>query len=204
MDRILRIDMGAEGGPEFKDTPMEDYSGLAGRALTSALVSKEVPPNCHPLGKDNILVIAPGLLSGTAAAMSGRISIGCKSPLTGGIKEANAGGQPSQMLARLGYAAITLEGVSECTKALHTDYRYVVIEKESPFGIMVFKIEEEDLRLAQAQVREEMRTLTEAIKADSWPCYPDGTYPLRLPYWERTQWERKMMGQAIYDGDFIK
>jgi aldehyde:ferredoxin oxidoreductase len=55
-------------------------------------------------------VIAPGLLSGSAAAMSGRISVGCKSPLTGGIKEANAGGQPSQMLGRLGYAAIVLEG----------------------------------------------------------------------------------------------
>ena len=105
--------MGAEGGPEVKETPMEDYSGLAGRALTSALVSKEVPPNCHPLGRDNKLVIAPGLLSGTTAAMSGRISIGCKSPLTGGIKEANAGGQPSQMLARLGYAAIILEGKPE-------------------------------------------------------------------------------------------
>jgi aldehyde:ferredoxin oxidoreductase len=42
--------------------------------------------------------------------MSGRVSVGCKSPLTGGIKEANAGGQPSQMLGRLGYAAIVLEG----------------------------------------------------------------------------------------------
>jgi len=50
------------------------------------------------------------LLSGSVAAMSGRISVGCKSPLTGGIKEANSGGQPSQMLGRLGYAAIVLEG----------------------------------------------------------------------------------------------
>jgi aldehyde:ferredoxin oxidoreductase len=73
-------------------------------------VAKEVPPLCHPLGKDNKLVIAPGLLSGTAASVSGRLSVGCKSPLTGGIKEANSGGQPSQVLARLGYAAIVLEG----------------------------------------------------------------------------------------------
>jgi aldehyde:ferredoxin oxidoreductase len=78
--------------------------------MTSAVVSKEVPPECHPLSAANKLVIAPGLLSGTAAAMSGRISVGCKSPLTGGIKEANAGGQPGQVLARLGYAAIILEG----------------------------------------------------------------------------------------------
>jgi aldehyde:ferredoxin oxidoreductase len=50
------------------------------------------------------------MLSGTAAAISGRISVGCKSPLTGGIKEANSGGQASQLLAMLGYAAIVLEG----------------------------------------------------------------------------------------------
>jgi aldehyde:ferredoxin oxidoreductase len=42
--------------------------------------------------------------------MSGRISVGCKSPLTGGIKESNSGGQASQVLARLGYAGIVLEG----------------------------------------------------------------------------------------------
>jgi len=111
MDKILRIDMSAKGGPKASETPIGDYAGLGGRALTSAIVSKEVPPLCHPLGEDNKLVIAPGLLSGTAAAMSGRISVGCKSPLTGGIKESNAGGQASQVLARLGYAAIVLEGL---------------------------------------------------------------------------------------------
>jgi aldehyde:ferredoxin oxidoreductase len=110
MDKILRINMGAKGGPAVKTEPMDDYAGLGGRGLTSAIVSKEVPPLCHPLGEDNKLVIAPGLLSGTTAAMSGRLSVGCKSPLTGGIKESNAGGQPSQMIARLGYAAIVLEG----------------------------------------------------------------------------------------------
>ena len=99
MDKILRIDMGAEGGPKAVETPLGEYAGLAGRALTSAIISREVPPLCHPLGEDNKLVISPGLLSGTIAAMSGRISVGCKSPLTGGIKEANSGGQASQVLA---------------------------------------------------------------------------------------------------------
>ncbi|MGD9290667.1 MAG: aldehyde ferredoxin oxidoreductase C-terminal domain-containing protein [Desulfobacterales bacterium] len=110
MDKILRINMSADGGPEIKTEPLGDYAGLGGRAMTSGVVSKEVPPSCHPLGEDNKLVIAPGLLSGSVAAMSGRISVGCKSPLTGGIKESNSGGQPSQMLGRLGYAAIILEG----------------------------------------------------------------------------------------------
>jgi aldehyde:ferredoxin oxidoreductase len=110
MDKLLRINMGAEGGPAFSEESLEDYAGLGGRALTSALISKEVPPLCHPLGADNKLVFAPGLLSGTAAVISGRISVGCKSPLTGGIKESNAGGQGAQVMARLGYGAVVLEG----------------------------------------------------------------------------------------------
>ncbi len=110
MDKILRIQMDAEGGPKATEVPVGQYAGLGGRALTSTIVAKEVPPTCHPLSAENKLVIAPGLLSGSVAAMSGRLSVGCKSPLTGGIKEANAGGQASQTLARLGYAAIILEG----------------------------------------------------------------------------------------------
>jgi aldehyde:ferredoxin oxidoreductase len=113
MDKILRIDMGAKGGPQFKVEGLGDYAGLGGRAMTSSVISKEVPPLCHALGAENKLVIAPGFLSGTAASMSGRISVGCKSPLTGGIKEANSGGQGAQVLARLGYAAIILEGKPE-------------------------------------------------------------------------------------------
>lgn len=110
MDKLLRINMGADGGPKITEESIGDYAGLGGRALTSMIVGKEVPPTCHPLGDDNKLVIAPGLLSGTAASMSGRISVGCKSPLTGGIKESNSGGQGAQVMARLGYSAIVLEG----------------------------------------------------------------------------------------------
>ncbi len=110
MDKILRINMGPDGAPKTTTEALGAFAGLGGRAMTTAIVAKEVPPLCHPLGAENKLVIAPGLLSGTTAAMSGRISIGCKSPLTGTIKESNAGGQGAQVLARLGYAAIVIEG----------------------------------------------------------------------------------------------
>ena len=113
MDKILRINMGPEGAPKTSADDLGEYAGLGGRALTTAMIGKEVPPTCHALGAENKLVIAPGLLSGTTAAMSGRISIGCKSPLTGTIKESNAGGQGAQVLARLGYAAIVLEGIAK-------------------------------------------------------------------------------------------
>ena len=131
MDKILRINVGAEGGPKATAVPVGEYAGLGGRALTSAIVSKEVPPLCHPLGGENKLVIAPGLLSGSAGAQSGRISVGCKSPLTGGIKEANSGGQPSQVLAKLGYNAIVLEG-----KPTSDDLYKVFINKD---GVKITK-----------------------------------------------------------------
>lgn len=125
MDYILRINMGEKDGPAFKKEPLGEYSGNGGRAMTSSVISKEVPPLCHPLGKENKLVIAPGLLSGSSAVMSGRISIGCKSPLTGGIKESNSGGQAAQVLARLGYAAIILEG-----KPKGDDLYKIIINKD--------------------------------------------------------------------------
>jgi len=125
MDKILRINVGSENGPSYKIDSLEEYAGMGGRAMTSAIISKEVPPDCHPLGEDNKLVIAPGLMSGSAASTSGRISVGCKSPLTGGIKEANSGGQAAQYMGRLGYAAIVLEG-----KQLTDDTYKIFISKD--------------------------------------------------------------------------
>ena len=110
MDKVLRIDMGAAGGPKATLEPVGEYAGLGGRGLTSFIVAKEVDPLCHPLSAANKLVIAPGLLTGSSAFTSGRLSVGCKSPLTGGIKESNAGGQAAQALARLGYLAVIIEG----------------------------------------------------------------------------------------------
>ncbi|WP_031386033.1 aldehyde ferredoxin oxidoreductase family protein [Desulfonatronum thiodismutans] len=110
MDKILRIDVGAQGGPKATVEPVGDYAGMGGRGMTTMVVYKEVPADCHPLGPENKLVISPGLMSGSAASSSGRLSVGCKSPLTGTIKESNAGGTAAQALGRLGYAAVILEG----------------------------------------------------------------------------------------------
>ena len=88
----------------------EAFQGLGGRGLTSCLVSAEVPPDCDPLGPENKLVFAPGLLTGTPMVNTGRLSVGAKSPLTGGIKESNAGGTAGAALARLGINALIIEG----------------------------------------------------------------------------------------------
>lgn len=110
--KLLRINM-SELKATYEEIP-EKWAKWGGRGLTSAIVFDEVDPTCHPLGPNNKLVIAPGWVSGTPAApSSGRTSFGGKSPLTGGIKEANAGGLCSQKIAKLGLAAIILEGVPQ-------------------------------------------------------------------------------------------
>lgn len=108
MSRLLRVNM-TDLKATFEDVP-EVYRYWGGRGLTSVVTTREVPPTCHPLGPNNKLVIAPGIVSGTAAPTSGRTSFGGKSPLTGTIKETNAGGLSSQQIARLGIKGIIVEG----------------------------------------------------------------------------------------------
>jgi len=108
--KLVRLNMN-EDRIEETELPSE-YEGLGGRALTSTIISREVPPECHPLGPRNKLVIAPGLLAGTASPCSNKLSVGAKSPLTGGIKESNVGGLAAYRLARLGIAGIVIEGKS--------------------------------------------------------------------------------------------
>ena len=108
MSKILRVNM-ADRAAAYEDVP-EKYKLLAGRGLTSTIIYDEVDPTCHPLGPNNKLVFAPGIVTGTNAPTSGRVSVGGKSPLTGGIKESNAGTAWSQQVARLGFKAIIVEG----------------------------------------------------------------------------------------------
>ncbi len=107
-DRLIRVDM-TNQTVNIEAFP-DEWKLLGGRGLSAKILLAECDPECDPLGPDNLLVIAPGVLAGTAAPTSGRISIGGKSPLTNGIKEANAGGNPGQDLMKLGYRAIVVTG----------------------------------------------------------------------------------------------
>jgi aldehyde:ferredoxin oxidoreductase len=105
---LLRVDMTRQ---QVEKQPFpQDWSLLGGRALSARILLEECDATCDPLGPDNLLIFAPGVLSGTAAPTSGRLSVGAKSPLTKGIKEANAGGNPSQHLAKLGCRGIVVTG----------------------------------------------------------------------------------------------
>jgi len=85
------------------------YERLGGRALIARVLLDEVPAKCDSLGRENKLIIAPGLLAGSGVSACGRLSIGAKSPLTGGVKEANSGGTAGDVLGRHGIRAIIVE-----------------------------------------------------------------------------------------------
>lgn len=116
MSKVIRINMTELEITSHEASPK--YVQLGGRALSSHIIATEVPPTSHPLSSVNKLVFAPGLLAGTLAPNSGRLSVGAKSPLTEGIKESNVGGTAAQKLARLDIKAIIIEGVPK-DKNLH-------------------------------------------------------------------------------------
>ena len=109
--KILRVDMAT--GTITSEVTEAAFTGMGGRALTSFFINKEVPPMCDPLGPENKLIFAPGYLSGTSFINSSRLSVGAKSPLTGGIKESNVGGTIASDLGNIGISAIIIEGKSE-------------------------------------------------------------------------------------------
>jgi aldehyde:ferredoxin oxidoreductase len=108
MAKLLRINLSAFTATT-EDVP-DAYRKFGGRGLTACIIDREVPPTCDPLGVENKLVWAPGILGGTTAPCSGRLSVGAKSPMTKGIKESNTGGAMGQTLAKLGFKAVIFEG----------------------------------------------------------------------------------------------
>ncbi len=107
--KLLRVDLETEK-TDFDDLP-EDWLPIGGSALLARIMNREVPPTADPLGPENAFIVAAGPLAGTGAPQLGRISVGAKSPLTLGIKEANAGGPAGQFLDRLGIRGVVVQGV---------------------------------------------------------------------------------------------
>ena len=106
--KLLRVKMN-HLHVEWDQVPVA-YEHLGGRALIAKLLLEEIPPTCDPLGPHNKLIFAPGLLGGAGVTTAGRLSVGSKSPLTGGVKETNAGGTAGDTLGKLGIKAIVFEG----------------------------------------------------------------------------------------------
>ena len=102
------------------------WEKLGGRGLIARILVDEVDSTCYALGSKNKLIFAPGLLTGHMLSSCDRISVGGKSPLTGGVKEANAGGTTGLKMMQLGIKALILENQPEDNNSLWV----LVVNKE--------------------------------------------------------------------------
>lgn len=111
MKWIIRVN--TRSGEIIKQEASSEEMRWGGRLLVAKFLLREVPPTCDPLGRLNKLIIAPGLLGDTSVTTAGKFSVGGKSPLTGGVKESDVGGEAGRQLARLGIKALVLEDLPD-------------------------------------------------------------------------------------------
>jgi aldehyde:ferredoxin oxidoreductase len=91
----------------------------AGRYLIARTLLDRDVAAVDPLSPQNPLVFSAGPFAGTSFSNANRTSVGCKSPLTGGIKEANGGGSFGYAMGQLQIAGFTLNGASREWVILH-------------------------------------------------------------------------------------
>src|SRR5512143_1920391 len=108
---VWRVNVRKQG---FAKEPVpESWRRLGGRGLLARILLDEVDAKCDPLGPDNKLIFAPGLLVGHMLSSTDRISVGGKSPLTRGIKESNAGGRTGLHMTHMGIHALIIEDMPQ-------------------------------------------------------------------------------------------
>jgi aldehyde:ferredoxin oxidoreductase len=91
----------------------------AGRYLITKTLLERGAATVEPLSPQNPLIFSAGPFAGTSFSNANRTSVGCKSPLTGGVKEANGGGSFGYALGQLQIAGFTLNGVSREWVVIH-------------------------------------------------------------------------------------
>ncbi len=90
-----------------------------GRYLIAKTLLEMGVAQVPPFSDANPLIFSAGPFAGTSFSNANRTSVGCKSPLTGGIKEANGGGTFGYGLGQLQISGLTLHGVSPDWVVIH-------------------------------------------------------------------------------------
>ncbi len=133
MGKVLRVDL-TSGTTRVETIPDEVYEAvLSGKGLGAWYLYKNIPAGADPMGPDNILGFCSGALTGTGAFMTGRWTVVCKSPLTGGWGDGSCGGIFSPAIKQCGYDAIFVSGISEKPVYLYCDNTKAEIRDASEY-----------------------------------------------------------------------
>ncbi len=110
--KILRVDL-SRGDLREEELPEIFWRAyLGGQGFVAYTLMREMKAGVDPLGPDNVLVLATGVLTGYPFSGSGRNSVGARSPLTGAFGCADVGGWWGAELRRAGYDAMVIRGES--------------------------------------------------------------------------------------------
>jgi aldehyde:ferredoxin oxidoreductase len=112
-NKILRVNLSS--GEISVDEPGQVYlrQYMGGWNFIADVVLREVPAGADPLGPENKLIFAPGVLTGLAISGASRNAVGSKSPITGGFAATEVGGNWGAQFKRAGFDALIVEGASE-------------------------------------------------------------------------------------------
>ncbi len=112
-DSILRVDL-SSGGTEVErlgEITFRRY--LGGWNVIADILLREMPAGADPLGPENKLIFASGVLTGLPISGASRNAVGARSPLTGAFGVGEVGGDWGAKLKWAGFDAVIVEGASD-------------------------------------------------------------------------------------------
>lgn len=110
--QILHVDL--TNGTLDVETPEEAFyrKYLGGSAMGMHYILRDMPKGADPLGPDNVLTLMAGVTTGAAISGQSRINANAKSPLSGGIGDAQGGGFFPAEFKFAGFDGIVIKGKS--------------------------------------------------------------------------------------------
>ncbi|MBU6998261.1 MAG: aldehyde ferredoxin oxidoreductase family protein [Theionarchaea archaeon] len=121
MGHYLDVDLNTES---FKIKPLDKEMAekfVGGRGFTAKIEYDELKPGMDPLSPENVLIFAPGPLTGTGAIGGNRMTVGGKSPLTGLLGDSSVGGKFAVDLKKAGYDYVIIRGKAKAPVVLVID-----------------------------------------------------------------------------------
>ena len=108
--KILHIDL-STGTLTIEEPPESFYRKyLGGQGMGMYYILKEMPAGADPLGPENVLAVTLSVVTGAAVSGQSRVMANAKSPLTGGIGDAQAGGFWPAEAKAAGFDAFIIKG----------------------------------------------------------------------------------------------
>lgn len=129
-NRVARIDLSAQTvtTEPINEDDVRRYIGARGLGVKYVF---DNGPQVDPLSRDNLLCFMTGPLTGTLAAMSGRMAVVTKSPLTGTVVDSHVGGWTAAKLKWAGFDGLLVKGKAEEPVYLYVEDGKVEIKDAS-------------------------------------------------------------------------